>query len=89
MVDDRRRAARHIRGNVTSGGRYDSAEHKMHLEPEVAPLGIDDAEVRVPEALPGALPENAGDHKAEAQTPPREGVVRLPEATAEALRDEE
>lgn len=91
MVDDRRREARRIHGNVTSGGRFGEApDDKHHIEPEVAPLGIDSAEVHPPEAIPGALPENAGDHKAELLTPPRDkGVVRMPEATAEALTGEE
>ena len=89
MVDDRRREATRIHGNVTSGGRYGDAEDKMHMEPEVAPLGIEDADVQLPPAIPGALPENAEDREGEIDVPREKAVVRLPEATAEALTEEE
>jgi len=60
MVEDRRREATRIRGNATTGGRYGEAAQKRHMEPEVAPVGMEDAEARVPEGFAGALPENEG-----------------------------
>lgn len=46
---------------ATPGGRYGSApEDAPHMEPEIAPVGMRAATVNVPEAIPGALPENMG-----------------------------
>lgn len=57
--DEARPPTMNRRGNVQPGGRYGSArDDKRHVEPEVPPRGIDDAELRVPETLPGDLPEN-------------------------------
>ena len=61
MVDDRRREARRVQGNVTTGGRYGHApDDQPHMEPEVPARGIDNADVELPETLAGALPENRG-----------------------------
>lgn len=52
------------RGNVQPGGRYGTApEDRKHVEPEVAPARGSDMEVRLPEALPGALDENDAEPK--------------------------
>ena len=59
------------------------------MEPEIAPQGSEDAEVHVPEEIPGALPENAGRHQGDPGVPRDKGVTRMPEATADALREEE
>ena len=77
--------ARRIRGNVAPGGRYGTADDRLHhMEPEVPPLGVESAPVRLPEGLPGALPENEGREGTEERQ-----VVRLPEATAKALEEDE
>ena len=58
MVEEQ--PATRARGNVKPGGRYGTApDDAKHVEPEVAPVGVESAEVNVPDAIPGALPENA------------------------------
>lgn len=58
------RRATQERGNVQPGGRYGTApDDQRHVEPEVEPLTGGDAEVRLPEAIPGALSENDAEPK--------------------------
>lgn len=64
MVDPQPATPR--RGNVQPGGRYGTApDSSKHLAPEAKPLGIDDADLQVPESIPGALPENAARRPAD------------------------
>lgn len=89
MVDDRRREARHVKGNVTTHGRFGEApDDRPHMEPEVPPLGIEDAEAEVPDVVPGDLPENRARDAADEQVPHERSITRLPEATAHALEGE-
>ena len=68
MVDPQPTTPR--RGNVQPGGRFGTApDDRKHLEPEAAPVGIDDAELDVPETIPGALPENAARARGEDEEP--------------------
>lgn len=47
--------------NQTEGGRYGNApDHEPHVSPETPPVRGADPPVHVPEATPGALPENMG-----------------------------
>ena len=56
---------------------------------ESVPRSIDDAEINLPDALPGALPENAAKREREPEMPRDEATVRMPEATAESLKEGE
>lgn len=56
-------------GNATEGGRYGTAEGMRHVEPEVPPARCDNPDVAVPDAIPGALPENAGRRGPEREEP--------------------
>ena len=48
--------------NAQDGGRYGKAAHdEPHLAPEVAPVGVEDADLADPPlSFGGALPENRG-----------------------------
>ena len=64
MTDNDPEPATRARGNVRTGGRYGTApDDKKHLEPEMGPARGGDAEVRLPEALPGMLDENDAEPK--------------------------
>lgn len=57
-------------------------------EEPLTPRSIYDAEVKLPESLPGALAENSAGRPDEFGVPREKAEIRLPEATEEALRDE-